>query len=575
MHSFFNRLIPVFLILGFCSFFLFTACEKEVTKEVEKIVYEKAIAVSVVSGGANAIDSVSQGGNVIFTVTVTTQNTGPFTYQWFATGGTFSSTDNDTATWKAPDDVGPYTVGVTVSDGEDAGVGTALVGVGMYAPTVTPYFLGNAACSGCHSGTFGDWEGTAHAHAWATLQESGHPASYCEPCHSVQDTIFGNSGYDEAPIAKFVNVQCENCHGPASAHAASMNAADINIDYSADNCGVCHEGTHHPYLSEWENSPHAFTPNAAAAHGAVVNGACGGCHEGYGALERLSDETGLATFYGGGSYGTPLRDTTDIKLQNIGCPVCHDAHDATNPGQVRTVADVQLATANGESPIITDGGVGKLCMQCHHARRAGESQIANGYDHFGPHANPQADMMAGKTGYHAVAPAGFVWAQPSHLNVQNSCKTCHLNMAEFDGTTAVTGHTFLPTVEACANCHGAITDFDDIMALEDFDGDGTVEGIQSEVAGLLDVLGEALVTDGLDTTGTDILGALGDTLTSTLVQREAGWNYAFVEEDKSHGVHNPDYAVQLLQQSYFHLTGGLPVPNAYILREEQAVAAEW
>ena len=574
MHLFFNRLIPVFLILGFCSLFLFTACEKEVTKEVEKIVYEKAIAVSVVSGGATAIDSVSQGGNVIFTVTVTTQNTGPFTYQWFATGGTFSSTDNDTATWKAPDDVGPYTVGVTVSDGEDAGVGTALVGVGMYAPTVTPYFLGNAACSGCHSGTFGDWEGTHHAGAWATLMENPGAASYCEPCHSVQDTIFGNSGYNEAPIAKFENVQCENCHGPASNHTASQSAADISIDYSVNNCGTCHEGTHHPFLSEWESSPHNFDP-ATAAHGAPINGGCQGCHEGFGAMERLSDEAGLATFYGGAPFGTPARDTLEVKNQPISCPVCHDPHDATNPGQIRTVADVQLATANGESPIITIGGVGKLCMQCHHARRAGESQIANGYDHFGPHANPQADMMAGKTGYHAVAPAGFVWATPSHLNVSNSCKTCHLNMAEYDGTTAVTGHTFLPTVAACANCHGTITDFDDIMALEDFDGDGTVEGIQSEVAGLLHVLEEALVADGLDTTGTDILGALGDTLTSTLVQREAGWNYAFVEEDKSHGVHNPDYAVQLLQQSYFHLTGGLPVPNAYILKEETAVAADW
>jgi hypothetical protein len=445
----------------------------------------------------------------------------------------------------------------------------------MYAPTVTPYFLGNAACSGCHAGTFGDWEGTAHAHAWATLQESGHPASYCEPCHSVQDAIFGNSGYNEAPIAKFVNVQCENCHGPASAHAASMNAVDINIDYSSDNCGKCHEGTHHPYLSEWEDSPHAFTPDANAAHGAVQNGGCQGCHEGLGALERLSDESGLATFYGGAPYGTPARDTMEVKNQNIGCPVCHNSHDATNPGQIRTVADVQLVTSNGESPIITIGGTGKLCMQCHHARRAGESQIANGYDHFGPHANPQADMMAGKSGYHDVAPAGFVWAQPSHLNVSNSCKTCHLNMAEFDGTTAVTGHTFLPTVAACENCHGVISDFDDIMALEDFDGDGNVEGIQSEVGGLLHLLEEALVANGLDTTGTDILGALGDTLTSTLIQREAGWNYAFIEEDKSHGIHNPDYAVQLLQQSYMHLTGGLPIPNAYILRDEKAVAAEW
>jgi cytochrome c554/c'-like protein len=543
MHSLFNRLIPVLLILVLCSLFLFTSCEKEVEKIVQTtvtdtvLVYEP-IAVDVVSGDVSAIDSVSQGGSAILTVTVTTASGGPFTYQWFATGGTFDATDSDTVTWKAPDDVGAYSVSVTVSDGSDAGVGTALVGVGMYAPTVTPYYLGNAACSGCHSGTFGDWEGTHHAGAWATLMESDHAASYCFPCHSVgYEGDFGNSGYDEAPIAKFENVQCENCHGPASTHTGSMSAADINIDYSAETCGVCHEGTHHPYLSEWEASPHAFTPDEHAAHGAVQNGGCQGCHEGFAALERLSDEAGLATFFGGAPYGTAARDTMEVKNQNIGCPVCHDSHDATNPGQIRTVADVQLVTANGESPIITIGGTGKLCMQCHHARRSGDDQVVNGYDHFGPHANPQADMMAGKSAYTGVAPAGFVWATPSHLNVQNSCKTCHLNMEEYDGTTAITGHTFLPTVAACENCHGTITSFDDILALEDFDGDGSVEGIQSEVGGLLHLLEEALVADGLDTTGTSILGALGDTLKSTFVQREAGYNLAFIEDDKSHGIH--------------------------------------
>ncbi|NIT60796.1 MAG: hypothetical protein GWN00_32700, partial [Aliifodinibius sp.] len=65
-----------------------------------------------------------------------------------------------------------------------------------------------------------------------------------------------------------------------------------------------------------------------------------------------------------------------------------------------------------------------------------------------------------------------------------------------------------PTVEACEQCHGPITDFDEIMALEDFDGDGNVEGVQSEVEGLSDLLVEALVADGLDTLGVGVEGAL-------------------------------------------------------------------
>jgi hypothetical protein len=366
-----------------------------------------------------------------------------------------------------------------------------------------------------------------------------------------------------------------------------MNAADINIDYSADNCGKCHEGVHHPYLSEWEQSVHAAAPEN---HGAEV-GSCQGCHEGVAATIRLDGD--LSSWYGSGSVNRP--DTTEYAIAAITCQVCHNSHDATNPGQIRTIADVQLGPSNGENPIITAGGVGKLCMQCHHARHTGEEHVPEGDNRFGPHHSAQADMAAGATGYHDVADASFVWAQPSHINVQNSCKTCHLNMAEFDGTTAITGHTFEPTVAACANCHGPISAFTDIMALEDFDGDGTVEGLQDEVTGLMHVLDNelynvssaALLAAGVDTT--DFYGDLFDenmvyyayndtvVVDSVVVPvewRAVGWNMVFVDNDGSRGIHNPDYAVQLLQQSYQYLTS-LPVPNAYILREEQAVAAEW
>jgi len=585
MYNLFNRKIPV-LLIGILTLVFFAACEKEVTKEVP--VYP-VIQVQVVSGSTSTIDSVSQGSNLVLTATVTTESAGPFTYRWYASGGEFHESDADTVTWKAPDEDGPYTVGVTVTDGQSAGVGTANIGVGMYAPTVSPYFVGNEACSGCHaaSGIYAGWESTGHADAWATLQESGHPASYCEPCHSVQDTIFGNSGYDEAAIAKFENVQCENCHGPASNHTASMNAADITIDYTADNCGKCHEGSHHPYLSEWEQSVHAAAPES---HGAESS-SCQGCHEGVAAVIRLNGD--LSSWYGSGAVARP--DTSEYPIAAITCQVCHSAHDATNPGQIRTVADVQLGPSNGTDPIITDGGVGKLCMQCHHARHTGDEHVPNGDNRFGPHHSPQADLAAGATGYHGVAPANFVWAQPSHLNVQNSCKTCHINMAEFNGTTAVTGHSFEPTVEACENCHGVISSFDEIMALDDFDGDGSVEGLQDEVAGLIhavdkelyNVSSAVLLAAGVDTT--DFYGdifdkdmvyyayngtVVVDSVVVPMEWRAVGWNMVFVEDDGSHGIHNPDYAVQLLQQSYQYLTG-TDLPNAFILREEGAVAAQW
>ncbi|RMF58873.1 MAG: hypothetical protein D6748_07645 [Calditrichaeota bacterium] len=567
---------------------VFSGCEKEkeVVKTVEVVIHDTVFVqiISVDSIYASP-DSIAQGGSITLTAEASSMaGTGPLTFQWFAEAGTLDKPEGDTVTWKAPDDPGVYRITVHVTDGENIGIGSRMIGVGMYVPTSSPYYLGADACQQCHQEKGDEWAMTGHAHAWQTLQESGHAQSYCFPCHSVgydPTPMSGNSGYDEAPIAKFENVQCENCHGPGSEHVGSgvPDPSKISISFDAELCGSCHNGEHHPYFDEWSSSPHAFDPNAEFP---TAIPSCQGCHEGVAASIRLANESAeypLNVFYGGGAI-SERPDTSEVGLKPHTCQTCHDPHSDENPGQVRTVADVVLVTANNESPVITEGGVGKLCMQCHHARRAPEPQIADGYAHFGPHANPQADMMAGKSAYHGVAPPNFPWAGPSHLLVQNSCKTCHLNMVEYGGpgVPAITGHTFEPTPEACQNCHGTITDFDDIMALDDFDGDGVVEGVQSEVQGLMDLLATALVDSflarGVDTTGLGIDGVLGDTTLSTYKEREAGYNWVFILDDKSKGIHNPDYAIQLLQQSYQYFTGQ-PVPNAAIVREENAVVGNF
>lgn len=526
-------------------------------------------------------DNITQGNTIELMAQVTTTDDvdmDNLTYHWYSDEGMFESNVGDTVMWKAPDDEGSYTVSVHVTDGEYIGIGTQLIGVGMFAPTADHYYVGYQVCETCHSGIVDGWMETGHSEAWAGLMESDHPAPYCFPCHAIgwgwdgEDFVSGagDGGYDEAPIGMFEDVQCEACHGPASGHPGGDTM--VEVSYMAENCGKCHEGAHHPYYTEWEESGHNFDPHVSS-HGAGTRGSCEGCHEGVAGLVRLSDD--LDEFYGSGTVIAD-RDTLEYPYTGITCQTCHVSHGAENPGQIRTMADVHLIPANGEEPVITEGGTGKLCMQCHHARRAAETQIPEGYGHFGPHASPQADLLAGKSGYHGVAPDDFPWAGPSHLYIQNSCKTCHLNMIEYDGTTAITGHTFEPTVEACQGCHGNIESFDDIMALEDFDGDGTVEGLRQESLGLLHILEEGLIDAGLDTTGgVSITEALGDTLRSTVFLREAGYNFAFVEEDWSEGIHNPDYAIQLLQQSILYLNNGEAPTNMVILREDNQAVGMW
>ncbi|MCB9058253.1 MAG: hypothetical protein H6627_06780 [Calditrichae bacterium] len=584
----FKTSLLLLISLLFGGLMILSSCEEDtVTKTVEVVVHD-TVLVSIISVDDvyATPDSVDEGGSVTLTADISSgPEAGSLTYTWVAPeGGTFNKSQGDTVVWTAPEEAGAYLVTVLVTDNEFSAVGSKRIGVGMYAPTASPYYLGDAACAGCHASTHTAWEETAHGHAWATLQNSGHPASYCNPCHTVGFVgDLGNGGYDEAPIAKYVNVQCENCHGPASEHVGSgtPDPTKISISYAVETCAVCHEGSHHPYYTDWATSVHAAAPESHAAE----SGNCGGCHEGVAGAIRLSGD--LSTWYSSGP--TPDRPSfEELPAEAIACATCHDPHNDDVPGQLRTMADVPLGPSNGTDPIITEGGTGKLCMHCHHARHTGDEHIPAGDNRFGPHYSGQADMAAGATGNHSVAAPGFVWADPSHIKVQNSCKTCHLNMIEYvsESEPAYTGHSFEPTVEACKNCHGEISAFTDIMALEDFDGDGTVEGLQNEVSGLIHVVdselehvaAQALLAKGIDTTG--FYGSLFrkdqvyyaynadtvavDSLVVPVEWREVGWNIKFVEEDGSLGIHNPDYAVQLLQQSYKYLTGN-DVPRAAIV----------
>ncbi|MFQ6616343.1 MAG: ammonia-forming cytochrome c nitrite reductase subunit c552 [Fidelibacterota bacterium] len=566
-----NRRLPVLLAGSFLfmSVVLGTlGCEK--TEEPEEVIaVDEIIALedgTVIPQGT----SVTTGITLSLTATVTTTGeAGDVVLYWHAEEGKLSSDLGDTVVWKAPDDEGTFAVTVHASDGTYIGVGVRPFGVGAYTPTVTPYYLGGETCAQCHTKEPAGWAETGHAGAWAALQASDHAAPYCNKCHTVdQYEVAGNAGYDDVPIATFENVQCENCHGPGSDHKSSLNKADITVSFDAAVCGSCHTGDHNPTYDEWSESHHN---NEDAFQWGISS--CQGCHEGVAAAIRLSGD--LSTYYNGGDVGRP--DTSERALSPISCAACHDPHDATNDHQLRTVADVVLVEANGESPVITDGGKGKLCMQCHHARRSAESQLDEGYAHFGPHGNPQGDMLAASSAYEGVAETGFPWAAPTHLYIEDACVTCHMHMEEYisEDEPAVTGHSYEPTVEACAQCHGTISDFGDIMARDDFDGDGEVEGVHDEVEGLMHLLEEALVDAGLDTTGgADFEEALGDTTRSTYQLRQAGYNLVFVEADKSHGIHNPDYAIQLLQQSYKHLTGSLPL-NSVPHYGDRRVVENW
>src|SRR5690606_21528110 len=104
-------------------------------------------------------------------------------------------------------------------------------------------------------------------------------------------------------------------------------------------------------------------------------------------------------------------------------------------------------------------------------------------------------------------------------------------------------------------CHPSLTDSYERPAFGDFDGDGTTEGTQTEVLGLLEILKDGIIANIPNTSWNSATNAIsissGDFGNLSDDQKRVLWNYNFVVYDGSLGVHNTAYAVQLLQRSYF------------------------
>ena len=506
-------------------------------------------------------------------VDVSADATGPggaLSFEWSAAAGRFGSPAAANTQWTAPDEPGTYSLSVIVSDGARVGLDAVNVEVTQYVPQDTPSYRGAVICSGCHAqdgapggNQFGPWSETDHAHAIESLAAIGQDRNpYCLGCHTVgtygvnADVSLDNGGYDEVSVPRLEGVQCENCHGPGSEHP-SPSFGSVQVVMEASVCGQCHEGAHHPTFTEWQNSAHSGVVGFAAGRAS-----CAKCHNGFEAVRYLDDPL---------NYTNPPADPTEVVAHT--CAVCHDPHGNENPGSLRNASVTDVIFPN--AILVEAGGAGRLCMSCHNGRRTEENvldQIANGSSRgVGPHHSVQGDMLAGVNAYEDIAP-GFTFATSRHILVQDACVTCHTHPHEGDpeaGIDTFTGHTFLPTVEACQPCHGELADFTEVMAKDDYDGDGVVEGIQEEVRGLLDTLEQTIIDASTSEAARMALeenfeGNNGNPELTTPEQRAASYNWAYVAFDGSSGVHNATYAIQLLQKSIESLNPGA-LPRAAIL----------
>jgi hypothetical protein len=89
-------------------------------------------------------------------------------------------------------------------------------------------FIGTEACTTCHDDERKVWDGTTHAHAYATLEKDFKEFNLdCVSCHV---TGYGKPGGSTVTfVDKLKDVGCEECHGPGSLHAKSPQKKDLII----------------------------------------------------------------------------------------------------------------------------------------------------------------------------------------------------------------------------------------------------------------------------------------------------------------------------------------------------------
>lgn len=111
-------------------------------------------------------------------------------------------------------------------------------------PKGQPRYVGVEACESCHEEPKKVWDGTAHAHAYATLTKEFKEYNLdCVSCHVT--------GYDKpggstvTHVSDLKNVQCEVCHGPGELHAKAPEKVHTPIPKpSAELCLACHHPPH-------------------------------------------------------------------------------------------------------------------------------------------------------------------------------------------------------------------------------------------------------------------------------------------------------------------------------------------
>lgn len=314
---------------------------------------------------------------------------------------------------------------------------------------------------------------------------------------------------------------------------ACTDSAQTTGDTTAQETGAAKPDV---IASQWAVSPHSGIVNADSPNSPALRDTCVTCHDGQGFANKFTTIDEL-----GGADPSP-----------IGCNSCHLENGVYNTdGWGHLPGDFTV-----------QAGLGALCMDCHNIRSVpDENNERRAYPHYGT-------QSAVLTANGAFETQGVVYGSSPHLANPDSCISCHMAKDE----NGYANHYFNMKVEyvdsACGDCHAGLDTFNR-PALGDYDGNGKVEGIQDEVKGLMELVEKEIIARLDNGAGSfdhgggafAFLDGKGEPMEVSNLIYKATWNYDLIKSDGSFGVHNPIYAVQVLQETYKMLTGQ-EVPNA-------------
>ncbi len=319
-----------------------------------------------------------------------------------------------------------------------------------------------------------------------------------------------------------------------------INEISDGLIADATTCFACHSDQNFSLVAaqeQWNHSKHASGDNIDRNrfYESYYN-VCEKCHTNEGFVMEVTGESA---------------DPTNFTA--IGCFTCHTPHTKGNL-ELRLTDAVSLANS-----VVYDRGLSNICVACHQSRTNIEGYITDDFElstRFGPHHSNQGDMLLGTNAYEYD---GYEYENSYHSHgVENGCLQCHMSPSM---DYVLGGHSLGMVDEPREHINSTgcnVTACHNGEIEESFDYDG----IQTEVEELLDSLQTLLLAADLiepeDEGGVIVYLPVDGREVATADSAGAVFNYLFVHEDRSHGVHNAEYTIGLLESSINYLLTGSP-----------------